>query len=62
MKIGEKSDWYKYWHVVGSQNKASKNNQFGSANQGKIAIWAFSSFSTVFGITKLKEGISRGTR
>ncbi len=55
----KESDWYKYWHVVGSQNKASKNNQLGSANQGKIAIWAFSSLWTVLGITKLKEGISR---
>ncbi len=53
------SDWYKYWHVVGSQNFASKQNQLGSANQGKIAIWGFSSLSTVLGITKLRGGITR---
>ena len=53
------SDWYKYWHVVGSQNLASKQNQLGSANQGKIAIWGFSTLSTVLGITKLREGVTR---
>ena len=53
------SDWYKYWHVVGSQNFASKQNQLGSANQGKIAIWGFSSLSTVLGISKLRGGITR---
>ena len=53
------SDWYKYWHVVGSQNLASKQNQLGSANQGKIAIWSFSSLSTVLGITKLRGGMTR---
>ena len=42
-------DWKKYFYGSGKGNKSSKTNKsLGSANQGKVAIWALSNIWTIF--------------
>ena len=53
------SNWIKYFHTVGKGSGTSKTNGLGSANQGKVAIWALSSVWCILGISKIRGGITR---
>ena len=43
----QKENWWKYFYKVGQGKGLSKQDSLGSANQGKVAIWALSRIWTV---------------
>ncbi len=54
-------DWAKYFYGSGKGHKSSKTNKsLGSANQGKVAIWALSNIWTIFCKTHTTESSIKG--
>ena len=53
------SNWLKYFHSVGKGSGTSKVYGLGSANQGKVAIWALSRVWCILGMSKISGGATR---